>query len=268
MHDRTSGLQQFQDWCDLLFLHWRVPAAELAGLVHPRLSIDEFEGSAWVSMTPFTLRKGRFRGLPPLPDFHELNFRTYVTHPRHGPGIWFFSLDAANALAVAIARLSVRLPYFPARMDRGEGWYRSERLLKRGRFEVRFSTGPERGCAAPGSLEEFLIATAVVLAWAATGPLFHFSDSWQLVINTGTTIVTFLMVFLIQATQNRDSKAVQLKLDELIRAQREARNVFADLEHATEEELEEFEQEFKALRARGISQKQAARVAAEKAAKT
>jgi len=80
-----------------------------------------------------------------------------VTHPRHGPGIWFFSLDAANALAVAIARLSVRLPYFPARMDRGEGWYRSERLLKRGRFEVRFSTGAERGCAAPGSLEEFLV---------------------------------------------------------------------------------------------------------------
>ncbi|TMB11010.1 MAG: DUF2071 domain-containing protein [Deltaproteobacteria bacterium] len=147
----------YQDWRDLLFLHWRVPAAEVAGLVHPRLSIDEFEGSAWVSMTPFTLRKGRFRGLPPLPDFHELNFRTYVTHPRHGPGIWFFSLDAANPLAVAIARLSVRLPYFPARMKRGEGWYRSERLLRRGRFEVRFSTGAERGRAAPGSLEEFLV---------------------------------------------------------------------------------------------------------------
>ena len=134
-----------------------------------------------------------------------------------------------------------------------ESWFR--------RFSYRVA-------AAVGTHRAFLIATAVVLAWAATGPLFHFSDSWQLVINTGTTIVTFLMVFLIQATQNRDGKAVQLKLDELIRAQREARNVFADLEHATEEELEEFEQEFKALRARGISQKQAARVAAEKAAKT
>ena len=119
-----------------------------------------------------------------------------------------------------------------------------------------------------GSSWAFCLAALVIIVWAATGPVFGFSDTWQLVINTGTTIVTFLMVFLIQATQNRDGKAVQLKLDELIRAQREARNVFADLEHATEEELEEFEQEFKALRARGISQKQAARVAAEKAAKT
>ena len=125
-----------------------------------------------------------------------------------------------------------------------------------------------RVAAAVGMHRAFLIALAVVLAWAVTGPLFHFSDSWQLVINTGTTIVTFLMVFLIQATQNRDGKAVQLKLDELIRAQRSARNVFADLEHATEDELREFEEEFKALRKRGISQASAARVAAEKAAKT
>src|SRR5437016_10362239 len=134
-----------------------------------------------------------------------------------------------------------------------ESWFR--------RFSYRVA-------AAVGTHRAFLIATAVVLAWAATGPLFHFSDSWQLVINTGTTIVTFLMVFLIQATQNRDGKAVQLKLDELIRAQREARNVFADLEHATEDELREFEAEFKALRARGLTQKKAARAAAEKAAKT
>src|SRR5712672_4301432 len=93
----------------------------------------------------------------------------------------------------------------------------------------------------------FVVALAVVLVWAATGPMFHFSDSWQLVINTGTTIVTFLMVFLIQATQNRDGKAIQLKLDELIRAQRSARNAFADLEHASEEELRAFEQEFREL---------------------
>src|SRR5207248_1160433 len=116
-----SVIVGYQDWRDLLFIHWRVPAAEIAPLVHPRLSIDEHEGSAWVSMTPFTLRNGRLRGLPPLPDFHELNFRTYVTHPRHGPGIWFFSLDAANALAVAAARITVRLPYFPARMERTGG---------------------------------------------------------------------------------------------------------------------------------------------------
>ena len=116
-----------------------------------------------------------------------------------------------------------------------------------------------------GSHWAFVIACAVVVIWAVTGPLFHYSDSWQLVINTGTTVVTFLMVFLIQATQNRDGKALQLKLDELIRAQRSARNVFASLENATEEELQKFEEEFRALRARGLSQKKAARAAVEKA---
>src|SRR3981081_847179 len=93
-----------QEWSDLLFLHWRVPAASLRRRVPKRLQIDERDGSAWVSMTPFTLRRGRLRGLPPLPDFHELNFRTYVTLPGNGPGIWFFSLDAASFLAVAAAR--------------------------------------------------------------------------------------------------------------------------------------------------------------------
>ena len=122
-----------------------------------------------------------------------------------------------------------------------------------------------RVAGAVGTHWAFIIAFVVILVWGVTGPLFHFSDSWQLVINTGTTIVTFLMVFLIQATQNRDGKAIQLKLDELIRAQRTARNVFASLEHATEEELSEFEAEFKALRARGLSDQKAARVAAAKA---
>ena len=119
--------------------------------------------------------------------------------------------------------------------------------------------------AAVGTHHAFLIALAVVAAWAVTGPIFGFSDTWQLVINTGTTIVTFLMVFLIQATQNRDGKAIQLKLDELIRTQKSARNLFASLENADEEELREFEEEFKALRARGLSHKKAARTAAERA---
>ncbi|HET8541548.1 MAG TPA: low affinity iron permease family protein [Anaeromyxobacter sp.] len=101
-----------------------------------------------------------------------------------------------------------------------------------------------------GSPPAFLAALAVIATWAITGPMFHFSDAWQLVVNTGTTIVTFLMVFLIQATQNRDGRATQLKLDELIRSQKRARNVFADLEHATDEELAEFEREFVKLRAR------------------
>jgi low affinity Fe/Cu permease len=140
--------------------------------------------------------------------------------------------------------------------------------LKEVERETRGSWFHEFSCrvaAAVGTHWAFLVALAVVAAWGVTGPLFHFSDTWQLVINTGTTIVTFLMVFLIQATQNRDGKALQLKLDELIRAQGSARNVFADLEHATEDELKEFEAEFKALRARGLTQKKAARAAAEKA---
>jgi low affinity Fe/Cu permease len=84
----------------------------------------------------------------------------------------------------------------------------------------------------------FLLAVAVVLIWAITGPLFGFSDTWQLVINTGTTIVTFLMVFLIQATQNRDTLALQLKLDELIVATKNARNYIAGIEEAPDETIE------------------------------
>ena len=84
----------------------------------------------------------------------------------------------------------------------------------------------------------FLLAVAVVLIWAVTGPLFGYSDTWQLVINTGTTIVTFLMVFLIQATQNRDTLALQVKLDELILATKNARNQIAGIEEAPDEEIE------------------------------
>jgi low affinity Fe/Cu permease len=102
-----------------------------------------------------------------------------------------------------------------------------------------------------GSHWAFLIAVVTVLAWLLTGPLFHFSNAWQLVINTGTTIVTFLMVFLIQATQNRDATAVHLKLDELIRSSK-ARNVFADLENATEAEILAFKNEFSKLRRSGV----------------
>jgi low affinity Fe/Cu permease len=91
---------------------------------------------------------------------------------------------------------------------------------------------------ATGQPAAFAIAAAIVVVWSATGPLFHFSDTWQLVINTGTTIVTFLMVFLIQNSQNRDSTAIQIKLDELIRASR-ARNAFIGIEHLTEAEIEE-----------------------------
>jgi low affinity Fe/Cu permease len=119
-----------------------------------------------------------------------------------------------------------------------------------------------RSCQCAGSHWAFVVALAVVAVWLATGPIFHFSDTWQLVINTGTTVVTFLMVFLIQATQNRDGRAIQLKLDELIRAQRNARNVFASLEDASDDELERFTKEFRALRDKGLPGMPAARKAA------
>lgn len=99
-----------------------------------------------------------------------------------------------------------------------------------------------------GSPWSFLTALLITIAWAGTGPSFGYSDTWQLVINTGTTIVTFLMVFLIQSTQNRDAKAIHLKLDELIRATDAARNRLVDLEDCTDEELAYLREEFKKLR--------------------
>jgi low affinity Fe/Cu permease len=93
----------------------------------------------------------------------------------------------------------------------------------------------------------FLVAVLIILGWALSGPIFGFSDTWQLVINTGTTIVTFLMVFLIQNTQNRDSAAVQLKLDELIRAASGAHNALLDLEELTERDLERLRARYEEL---------------------
>ena len=93
----------------------------------------------------------------------------------------------------------------------------------------------------------FGLAAGTIAVWLVTGPLFQFSDTWQLVINTGTTIVTFLMVFLIQNTQNRDTQALQIKLDELIRATRGAHNALLDLEELEEHELQEFQDRYEAL---------------------
>src|SRR5205085_5976624 len=92
--------------------------------------------------------------------------------------------------------------------------------------------------AAAGHPLTFTIAVGIVLVWAITGPMFHYSDTWQLVINTGTTIVTFLMVFLIQNSQNRDAAAMQAKLDELLRAVDKAREQFIGIEHLTDEQIE------------------------------
>lgn len=98
-----------------------------------------------------------------------------------------------------------------------------------------------------GKPRTFSLAVTVIVVWILTGPLFAFSDTWQLVINTGTTIVTFLMVFLIQNTQNRDTEAIQLKLDELIRATQGAHNALLDLEELEEDNLDAFKRKYQAL---------------------
>jgi low affinity Fe/Cu permease len=113
--------------------------------------------------------------------------------------------------------------------------------------------GPFRRFAArtselSGTAAAFLLAVALIIVWAATGPIFHFSDTWQLVINTSTTIITFLMVFVIQNTQNRDAKAIHLKLDELLKGVKGARTQFVDLEDMSDEEIEQLRKEFKHLR--------------------
>jgi low affinity Fe/Cu permease len=113
-----------------------------------------------------------------------------------------------------------------------------------------FTRFAKQTARASGHPVTFGLAVLVILAWAATGPIFHYSDTWQLVINTGTTIITFLMVFLIQNTQNRDSVAMQIKLDELLRALKGAETAMADLEDLTDAELEAFRAHYAELAAK------------------
>ena len=119
--------------------------------------------------------------------------------------------------------------------------------MKPARSVSLFSRFSKRTARASGHPAAFGLALAVILLWLVTGPLFHFSDTWQLVINTSTTIVTFLMVFLIQSTQNREAEAVQLKLDELIRAMGGAHNALLDLEELEEDELDTIRDRFQHL---------------------
>ena len=111
-----------------------------------------------------------------------------------------------------------------------------------------FRVFARRSATMLGSAWAFTAAVLVILVWLLTGPTFHFSDTWQLIINTATTIITFLMVFVIQNTQNRDAKAVHLKLDEMIRALKGARNKLVDLEDLSDEELKKLEEQFQRLR--------------------
>ncbi|MBS1175245.1 MAG: hypothetical protein H6R05_1376 [Burkholderiaceae bacterium] len=109
---------------------------------------------------------------------------------------------------------------------------------------ARFAKATSRFCGRP---PVFSVAVGVIVLWIITGPVFHFSDTWQLVINTGTTIITFLMVFLIQNTQNRDTEAIQIKLDELIRAHQGAHNALLDLEELDDVQLEAFREKYQSL---------------------
>lgn len=116
----------------------------------------------------------------------------------------------------------------------------------------RLAREAARFCGRP---RVFAIALGMILLWLLTGPIFDYSDTWQLVINTSTTIITFLMVFLIQNTQNRDTEAIQVKLDELIRATQGAHNALLDLENMEEDELEEFRRRYQALAAMARAKK-------------
>ena len=136
-------------------------------------------------------------------------------------------------------------------MNKSQVEKRTERKQERDFFCVvsdAFRVFARRSAAMLGSAWAFGGAVLVILVWILTGPTFHFSDTWQLIINTATTVITFLMVFLIQNTQNRDAKAVHVKLDEMIRALKGARNQLVDLEDLSDEELKKLEEQFQRLR--------------------
>jgi low affinity Fe/Cu permease len=120
--------------------------------------------------------------------------------------------------------------------------------IRRHHIRQRFRRLAQVVVQASGSMWAFLAALTIVIGWACGGPIFHFSDTWQLIINTSSSIVTLIMVFLIQNAQNRDAKAIHLKLDELIRAMKGARNIMMDLESLSDEELDHLEMEFRRLR--------------------
>ena len=128
-----------------------------------------------------------------------------------------------------------------------------------------FSDAARRASCVLGTPVAFALACATILVWGVTGPLFGYSDTWQLIINTGTTIVTFLMVFLVQNTQNRDARALHLKLDELLRSMKDARNRLINLENCTDEEIDQIERQFKALRQREERNKANGRIQASSA---
>lgn len=178
----------YQDWHHLLFLHWQVPVAELQALVPAGLTIDTFEGKAWIGVIPFTLTGVRPVLLPPLPGvsaFHEVNVRTYVHREGRDPGIWFFSLDASSTLAVEAARRAYHLAYFKAEIEFATSAgalpdiaFTSHRDDPRGsspaHAHIRYK--PLEGVArpaAPGTMEHFLIERYILYSRDADHQLWR-----------------------------------------------------------------------------------------------
>jgi uncharacterized protein YqjF (DUF2071 family) len=166
IHTRPSGFPlMHQNWGQLLFMHWAIDAEILRPLIPSQLSIDTFDGHAWIGVVPFTMWGIRASFLPPIPGtsaFHELNVRTYV-HFNGAPGVWFFSLDAAHRLAVWGARTFYHLPYFNAEMSLSQEGktinYSSKRIDQRGspaEFQAKWTVGDSLAQSTPNSLEFFL----------------------------------------------------------------------------------------------------------------
>lgn len=181
---RQRPIQQrhvmFQSWHDLLFLHWEIEPELIQASLPPGLTVDTWEGKAYIGIVPFLMRNIRPRFLPAVPgisNFHEVNVRTYV-YDKHGtPGVWFYSLDANQWLAVRLARSLFQLPYFDAKMahqkDANQINYQSTRktsVLKQSDFS--YSVGQPLGNAQPGTFEFFLAERYILFAYRKNGQLY------------------------------------------------------------------------------------------------
>ncbi len=189
LRDRPTGRPaMFQSWKNLLFLHWQIPPELGQSWLPPGLTIDTFEGSAWVGVVLFLMRNIRPAGLPAVPwisNFLELNVRTYARDENGTPGVWFLSLDANRWLAVQWARLRFSLPYFQSVMEHrmslaGETVYRCRRKNQPGECDAvyEWSCANELRLAEPGTLEFFLIERYLLFALTrnrrlATGRVYH-----------------------------------------------------------------------------------------------